>query len=474
MKTENLKMGCPQKDSTECEEHAEALSICRPEDVKREHRLNTEHLMEEVVSIPNMKEAMKRVRANKGAAGVDGMKIPEAMDWLQAHFAEVQEELLGGYYHPTSVRRRVIPKPEGGERKLGIPTVKDRVVQQAIAQILVPLYEPQFAGNSFGYRPGRSGQQAIIKVKEYAEEGYVWAVVLDLSKYFDTLNHDRLIRELRKTIKDERIMIAIKKFLKAGVMENGVVIETKEGSPQGGNLSPLLANVYLNEFDQMYADRGVPEIRYADDIILLAKSKRAAERILAGSITMLEKKLHLKVNREKSRIVNLAANTGSFRFLGFGMHKGRDGLRIVPHAKSRKRLKEKMKRMTSRRRPGKLTEICTELRRVIVGWMNYYGIADMKTWAKSMDGWLRTRMRMMIWERWKKPRTKYRKLIGLGIPPKYAYMAGNTRKGTARAVTLTTVKRALSNQKLETLGYYSIYRCFELKHHPVVQLRFAF
>ena len=268
MITENLKMDCPQRDSTECEEYAEALSIYLPEDLEREHKLSTEHLMEEIVSIPNMKEAMKRVRKNGGAAGVDGMEIPEAMDWLKTHFAEVQEELMGGYYHPSAVRRRVIPKPEGGERKLGIPTVKDRVVQQAIAQILVPLYEPQFAENSFGYRPGRSGQQAILKVKEYAEEGYVWAVVLDLSKYFDTLNHDRLIRELRKTIKDEKVMIAIKKFLKAGVMENGVVIETKEGSPQGSLCGVLhyaeltgLYPCYLAEFgktERLFRFRGMP------------------------------------------------------------------------------------------------------------------------------------------------------------------------------------------------------------------------
>ena len=234
MKTENQNMGCPQRNSTECEKHAEASSICHSEDGERERSCRAEHLMEEISSIPNMKEAMKRVRRNGGAAGVDGMKIPEAMEWLETHFAEVQAQMMGGYYHPTAVRRREIPKPDGGVRKLGIPTVKDRVVQQAITQVLAPLYEPQFAENSFGYRPGRSGQQAIMKVKEYAEEGYCWAVVLDLSKYFDTLNHDRLIRELRKTIKDEAVMKLIKQFLKAGVMENGVVVETDQGSPQGG------------------------------------------------------------------------------------------------------------------------------------------------------------------------------------------------------------------------------------------------
>lgn len=477
MKTENLMKGCPQRNSTECEEYVEVSSIDLPKDGEREHSCSADHLMEEISSIPNMKEAMKRVRRNGGAAGVDGMKIPEAMDWLTTHFAEVQGELLGGYYHPTPVRRRVIPKPDGGERKLGIPTVKDRVVQQAITQVLVPLYEPQFAENSYGYRPGRSGQQAIMKVKEYAEEGYSWAVVLDLSKYFDTLSHDRLIRELRKTIKDETLMGLIKKFLKAGVMENGVVIETNLGSPQGGNLSPLLANIYLNEFDQEYARRGVPEIRYADDIVLLAKSKRAAERILEGSVGILEGKLKLKVNREKSKIVNLAFNSGRFKYLGFGMGKRKDGhYHIYAHAKSKKKFKEKLKAMTNKTRPGKFADICKEVKQAATGWINYYKVAELGSWLKQLDQWLRTRMRMIIWKRWKKPRTKLRKLRALGIPEYYAFMAANTRKGTCRAVHLSTVTRALSNKRLEEWGYLSVSKYFESNRpkHPAVQLQFAF
>lgn len=477
MKAENLKKDCPYRDSTECKEYMEVPSICLPEDVEREHNCSADHLMVEISSIPNLKEAMKRVRRNGGAAGVDGMKIPETMGWLTTHFAEVQAQLTGGYYHPTAVRRRVIPKPDGGVRKLGIPTVKDRVVQQAITQVIAPLFEPQFAENSFGYRPGRSGQQAITKVKEYAEEGYNWAVVLDLSKYFDTLNHDRLIRELRKTIKDETLMKLIKKFLKAGVMENGVVIETVEGSPQGGNLSPLLANIYLNEFDQEYAHRGVPEIRYADDIVLLSKSKRAAERILEGSVSMLEGKLNLRVNRDKSKIVNLASNRGKFKYLGFSMGKRGDGhYHIYAHAKSKKKFKEKLKAMTNKKRPGSFTDICVEIKQSVTGWINYYGVAELRSWLKQLDQWLRTRMRMILWKRWKKPRTKYRKLVALGIPQKYAFMAANTRKGTCRAVHLTTVKRALSNQKLEAWGYVSVSKYFESKHpkHPVVQLQFVF
>lgn len=477
MKTENLNKGCPQRDSTEYEEHAEASSTALPKDAERERSCSYEPLMAKVCSIPNMTRAMKRVKENNGAAGADGMKIPEAMDWLAAHFAEVQGELLGGYYHPTPVRRRVIPKPDGGKRNLGIPTVKDRVVQQAIAQVLTPLYEPQFAENSYGYRPGRCGQQAIMKVKEYAEEGYCWAVVLDLSKYFDTLSHDRLIRELRKTIKDEDLIRLIKKFLRAGVMENGVVIETYQGSPQGGNLSPLLGNIYLNEFDQEYARRGVPEIRYADDIVILARSRRAAERILEGSIGMLEGKLKLKVNREKSKIVNLACSYGKFKYLGFSMGRRNDGhYHIYAHAKSKRKFKKKLKAITNKKRPGKFADICKEIMQEVTGWLNHYKIAELKSWMTQLDQWLRTRMRMIIWKRWKRPRTKYRKLVSLGIPAHYAFMAANTRKGTCRAVHLTTVMRALSNKNLEEWGYQSVSKYFEHVHpkHPAVQLQFVF
>ncbi len=476
MKTEYFKEeSCPQRDSTEYEEYAEALSIFLPEDMERGRELQSEHLMDMAVSPKNMEIAMKRVRANNGAPGADGKTVRETIEWMSDHYAEVQAEMMGGYYHPTAVRRRVIPKPDGGKRKLGIPTAKDRIVQQAIAQILVPLYEPQFSENSFGYRPGRSGQQAIMRVKEYAEAGYEWAVVLDLSKYFDTLNHDRLIRELRKTIKDEAMMKLVKKFLKAGVMENGVVIETTEGSPQGGNLSPLLANIYLNEFDMEYARRGVPEIRYADDIVLLARSKRAAERLLEGSCAYLEGKLKLKVNREKSRIVSLASNRGNFKFLGFNMGKGRNGkFHIYAHKKSKMKFKAKLKDLTSRKRPGTFQLICSELNRVVTGWLNYYGTAEMKTWISATNGWLQSRIRQIIWKRWKKPITKYRKLVHLGTPPKYAYMAANSRRGYWFTIHTGAVLRALSNEKLEGWGLTNMIKAYERIHSYPVQLQFAF
>ena len=312
-KAENVR-SCPQRDSTECEGYAGAQSAVQPGSGETAGR--SQKLLEAILYRDNLNRAYKRGKANKGAPGVDGMTVEEARPWLKEHGKEMTEAIRSGKYKPTAVRRKEIPKPDGGVRKLGIPTVKDRIVQQAIAQQLMPLYEAKFSEGSYGYRPGRSAQDAIFKIRGYADEGYEWAVQLDLSKYFDTLNHEKLLNLLRETIKDERVIQLIKKFLKSGVMENGVKIATTEGGPQGGPLSPLLANVYLNEFDWEYEGRGVPVIRYADDIVLLCKSQRAAERLLESSIRYLEGKLKLRVNRDKSHIARVNA-TKNFKFLGF-------------------------------------------------------------------------------------------------------------------------------------------------------------
>ena len=301
MKTEYAKNGgFLQRDSVEHEEYAEAYSA---ECQKVEERDGAD-LLEKVLDRDNLNRAFKRVKANKGASGVDGMTVDEALPWLKEHGKELLDSIRNGKYKPSPVRRVEIPKDNGGVRKLGIPTVIDRVIQQAIAQVLIPIYEPKFSDGSYGYR---------LKVKEYADEGYKYAVCLDLSKYFDTLNHELLMNMLRQDIKDKRLIDLIKKYLKSGVMENGIVMKTEEGSPQGGNLSPLLANIYLDKFDKEFEGRGVKVIRYADDIILLAKSIRAAERLLGTSTAYLEKKLKLKVNTEKSRAVSVY----SIRNFGF-------------------------------------------------------------------------------------------------------------------------------------------------------------
>ena len=310
MKTEYTeKGGFLQRDGVEHKEYAEAYST---EAQKVEERDGAD-LLEKVLDRDNLNRAYKRVKANKGASGVDGMTVDEALPWLKEHGNELLESIRNGKYKPSPVRRVEIPKDNGGVRKLGIPTVIDRIIQQAIAQVLTPIYEPKFSNGSYGYRPHRSAKDAILKVKEYADEGYKFAVCLDLSKYFDTLCHELLMNMLRQDIKDKRLIDLIKKYLKSGVMENGIVMRTDEGSPQGGNLSPLLANIYLDKFDKEFESRGVKVIRYADDIILLAKSIRAAERLLGTSTEYLEKKLKLKVNTEKSRAVSVY----SIRNFGF-------------------------------------------------------------------------------------------------------------------------------------------------------------
>ncbi len=349
-------------------------------------------LLEEILDRDNLNRAYKRVKANKGAPGVDGMTVDEAFDYFREHGRELRERIKSGKYTPKPVRRVEIPKPDGRMRKLGIPTVIDRTIQQAISQKLMPVYEPLFADGSYGYRPGRSAKDAIRKVKEYAEQGYTYAVELDLSKYFDTLDHVLLLNLLRRDIKDERVIQLIKRYLKSGVMEYGVVKETEEGSPQGGNLSPLLANIYLNEFDQEFKRRGVPCVRYADDIVLLAKSRRASERLLETSTKYLEGTLKLTVNKVKSKAVSVFA-IRNFKFLGF----------------------------------------CH-------------------------------RIRMCIWKQWKKPKTKYRNLVRLGIPEAYAFMAANSRKGYWRTTQTSTVNRAMSKQRLINSGYYDLAAAYQSVH----------
>lgn len=458
-KTENIEnSGCLRRDSTECEGEAGAYSAVRPANGETEGR--SSGLLEAILYRDNLNNGYRRVRKNKGAPGVDGMTVEEALPWLKEHGKELRENILSGKYKPTPVRRKEIPKPDGGVRKLGIPTVVDRVVQQAIAQILMPIYEPIFSDGSYGYRPGRSAQDAIFKIRGYGEDGYEWAVLLDLSKYFDTLNHEKLLNLLRKEIQDERVIQLIKKFLKSGVLDNGVKIATKEGSPQGGPLSPLLANVYLNEFDWEYARRGVPVIRYADDIVLLCKSQRAAERLLESSIRYLEGKLKLKVNREKSHIAKVNA-TKKFKFLGFAFSKGKEGLFIRVHPKSLRKAKNKLREITKRNRGVNARQVMKEIKQYMTGWLNYYAIASMKQRMEEWDEWLRRRIRQYIWKQWKKPKTKLRNLMKLGIPEYYARMAAVCRRGYWFTVNTGAVKRAINNERLVRAGFFELSPAYE-------------
>ena len=460
MGTEN-KESCSQRDSAERKGYVRAhRSFNR---IWKERDSAELDILGKILNKDNLNRAYKRVKANKGAPGVDGMTVEEAFEWLKEHNHELTERIRKGHYSPSPVRRVEIPKPDGGIRKLGIPTVIDRIIQQAMTQQLIPIYEPKFSDGSFGYRPGRSAKDAVQRIKEYAEQGYTRAVVLDLSKYFDTLNHELLVNILRRDIKDERVIQMIKRYLRSGVMENGVVVETEEGSPQGGNLSPLLANIYLNEFDQEFNKRGVPCIRYADDIVLLAKSERASERLLESSTKFLEGTLKLKVNREKSRTVSVFA-IRNFKYLGFCFGRNGKGIYVRVHGKSWKKAKDKLRMLTSRSRCGSVVKTMERIKEYMRGWMNYYSMADMKSNIESLNGWLYRRIRMCIWKQWKLPRTRMRKLIGLGVDSHYAATIAYDRKGYWFNAGNKAVNWALSKERLINWGFYDLTTAYQSMH----------
>ena len=450
---------CPQRDSAEHEGYVGAQSVGGQEGKEQ----GGADLLERILNRENLNRAYKRVRANKGAPGIDGMTVEQALPWLREHREELLESIRQGKYKPQPVRRKEIPKPDGGVRKLGIPTVVDRIIQQAIAQQLTPIYEPLFSELSYGYRPGRSAQMAIGKVKEYAEQGYTQAVLVDLSKYFDTLNHELLMNLLRKNIRDKRVIELIKRYLKAGVMENGIRVKTEEGSPQGGPLSPLLANIYLNEYDQEMARRGVPVIRYADDIVVLAKSKRAAQRLLETTQRYLEGKLKLRMNVEKSRVVSVFA-IRNFKFLGFALGKGKDGIYIRAHAKSLKKAKAKLKRLTSRSQGRNVRAVMRNVKVYIRGWLGYFGIASMKSTMQEWDGCFRRRFRCYIWKQWKRPRTRVVNLEKLGMPQWQAYRNGNSRKGYWAVAGSGILTHTITNKRLAAAGYFEILNYYESLH----------
>ena len=462
MSAENMdNNGCSQRDSAEHEGYAKAHRSFNS--IWKERNSAQPELLEKILYKDNLNRAFKRVKANKGAPGIDGKTVNEIGAYLKENQQSIIAKIYKGKYTPDAVRRVEIPKPDGGIRKLGIPTVKDRIFQQAITQQLMPIYEPLFSDNSYGYRPGRCAKDAIKKIKEYAEQGYTHAVALDLSKYFDTLNHEKLLNLLRRNIKDERVIQWIKRYLKSGVMENGVVMETEEGSPQGGNISPLLANIYLNEFDQEYEKRGVKFVRYADDIVLLAKSDRAAKRILGTSTKYLEGTLKLKVNQEKSRVVSVFA-IRNFKYLGFTLGKNGKGIYIRVHGKSWKKMKSKLKELSSRRSCQSIRPSLQTIKVYMRGWLNYYGVADMKNKMEELNSWLYHRIRMCIWKQWKKPKTKLRNLKKLGIPEYFAQMAANSRKAYWFTSNTTTVKRALSKERLISSGVYDLATAYQSVH----------
>ena len=444
MKAENRgNEGFLQRESVEHQGYAEARSTDRSEGKERD---GASDLLEAILDRDNLNRAYKRVKSNHGAAGIDGMSVEEALPWLKEHREELLQSIRDGNYEPSPVRRKEIPKPDGGVRKLGIPTGVDRVIQQGIAQKLQNIWEPQFSDSSYGYRPKRR-----------------YAVSVDLSKYFDTLSHELLMNLLHRKIQDMRVLRIIKKYLKSGVMENGVVSKTEEGSPQGGPLSPLLANIYLNEFDWEMCGRGVKMVRYADDIVVFAKSKRAAERLMESSRKYLEGKLKLKMNTEKSKVTSIFA-VKEFKFLGFCIGKNGSGIYIRAHRKSLNKAKEKLKLLTKRNRGRNVRRVMAEVKVFIRGWLGYFHVAEMKRMMKSWDEWLRRRFRMYIWKQWKKPRTKVANLRKLGIPADKAYQWGNSRLGYWRIAGSPVLECSITNERLAAAGYFSILNCYESLH----------
>ena len=404
--------GCLQKGRVEPGEPVGARSISSTsEEGRNGGNEYSSGLLEKILHRDNMNNAYRRVKENKGSHGVDGMRVNELLPYLKQNGNQLRQSILEGTYNPQPVRRVEIPKPSGGKRLLGIPTVVDRVIQQAIAQVLSPIYERQFSEHSYGFRPGKSAKQAVQKCKETIEAGYTWTVDIDLAKYFDTVNHSKLMRLLSDTIKDGRVLSLIGKYLKSGVMIQGVIEETEEGCPQGGNLSPLLSNIMLNELDIELTKRGLKFCRYADDANIYVRSKKAAERVMRSITRFLEQELRLKVNQEKSAV----DRPWKLKFLGFSFYpkKGRVGIRV--HPASLKKFKEKLKEVTGRSNAMSMGQRADKLRQCIVGWVNYFGMADMKAIAQTLDEWLRRRIRMCFWKQWKKTRTKHDNLVKLGI-----------------------------------------------------------
>ena len=451
------KAGCPCEGMLETKSNKGACSIALTETDRED---GAENLLERILDRNNLNQAYLKVKRNGGSAGVDGMTVEEMLPYLREHREELLESLRSERYKPKAVRRVEIPKPDGGKRMLGVPTVIDRMIQQAIVQVLQPMYEPFFSENSYGFRPKRSAQQAMKQALEYYNEGYTQVVDLDLAKYFDTVNHEILIGMLREQVKDERVIRLIRKYLKSGVMINGLISPTTEGTPQGGNLSPLLSNIYLTAFDRMLESRGHKFVRYADDCNIYVKSRRAAERVMANCTKFLEGKLKLKVNRKKSQV----GSPLRLKFLGFSMYKTGKKAGIRPHGKSIKRFKDKIRELTSRKQARSVELILKRLKRYTVGWLGYYSIADMESNIKRLNEWIRRRIRQIYWKQWKKIKTKHDNLVKLGIDNENAWKWANSRKAYWRIADSHILHRSLTNEYLASVGYDDILERYKVLH----------
>jgi len=407
----------------------------------------TERLMEEVCDGRNFAIALKHVQANKGSPGVDGMTVDELLDFLWKHWPTLRDQLLTGTYKPHPVKRVEIPKPDGGVRKLGVPTAIDRLIQQAVLQVLQKQWDRTFSPHSFGFRPGRSAHQAVARAQKYIGEGLRWVVDLDLEKFFDRVNHDILMGRVAQRVEDKRVRKLIRTFLNAGVMEKGLVGPTDEGTPQGGPLSPLLSNLVLHDLDLELERRGLRFVRYADDCNIYVRSRRAGERVMTRVTRYLTEKLKLKVNQEKSAV----ARPWERKFLGFSFTIAKEPKRrIAP--KALKRFKERVRELTRRTRTVGIESMVAELSRYLIGWRGYFGHCQTPSVLHTLDGWIRRRLRCVIWKGWKRGRRRFAELRKLGIDRFHAAVAAGAPSGPWRMARHATVHTAIPDRFFVRLG----------------------
>jgi RNA-directed DNA polymerase len=412
-----------------------------------ERPANTEHLIEEVCTQRTLTRALKHVRSNGGSPGVDGMTVQALEGFLRKHWPKIRDQLLSGTYKPMPVKRVEIPKPDGGVRKLGVPTALDRLIQQAILDVLQWRWDETFSKHSYGFRPGRSAHQAVSQVQDYIAQGYRWVVDLDLEKFFDRVNHDVLMSRVAKRVQDKRLLKLIRAFLTAGVMENGLVGPIDEGTPQGGPLSPLLSNLLLDDLDRELESRGHRFARYADDCNIYVRSRRAGERVMANVTRFLSERLRLKVNQEKSAV----ARPWERKFLGFSFTNGRKPKRrIAP--KALKRFKERVRELTCRSRSVGIKQRIEELARYLRGWGGYFRFCETPSVLLNLDSWIRHRLRCTIWQGWKRGRTRYRELRRLGVPQFRAAVAAGAPGGPWRMAQHGAVHEALPDRYFASLG----------------------
>jgi len=409
----------------------------------------TERLMEEVCERENVSKALRRVISNQGGPGIDGMTVDKLRDYLLEHWPSIREQLIAGKYKPSAVKRVTIPKPDGGERKLGIPTALDRFIQQAILQVLQPIWDSTFSDQSYGFRPGRSAHQAVAKAQEYIGQGKAVVVDMDLEKFFDRVNHDILMSRIARKVADKRLLKLIRAYLTAGIMENGLVSPTDEGTPQGGPLSPLLSNIMLDDLDKELERRGHSFVRYADDCNIYVKTERAGQRVMESVKGFLTKKLKLKVNEKKSAV----GKPQERKFLGFSFTWGKElKRRIAPVAL--KRFKTTVRELTGNSRS--IYQTVNNLAKYLTGWRGYFGFSQTPVVLRNLESWIRRRLRTIIWRQWKRGKTRYKELRRRGIPRYQAAVAAGSPKGPWHMARHATVQQAFPNAYFDSLGLPSL------------------